>query len=148
MDGEADAPLLGGGEVEVVHSADVLDVEQLEDVVDAGRRFPEGTAIDLVVGLGSGTDEVVVPNLLMKSVDQARAALLARQLSLGGVHYDEAETEENKGTFVIYEQDPRPEAYTREGSPVEVYLTTDAAKAQAAAEEMANDEFFEEGMVE
>ncbi len=126
----------------------VLDVRKDGESVDAGRRFPEGTAIDLVVGLGSGTDEVVVPNLLMKSVDQARAALLARQLSLGGVHYDEAETEENKGTFVIYEQDPRPEAYTREGSPVEVYLTTDAAKAQAAAEEMANDEFFEEGMIE
>lgn len=126
----------------------VLDVRKDGESVDAGRRFPEGTAIDLVVGLGSGTDEVVVPNLLMKSVDQARAVLLAKQLSLGSVHYDEAETEDNQGSFVIYQQEPRPEAYIREGSHVDVYLTTDAAKAQAAAEEMTNDEFFEEGMYE
>ena len=123
----------------------VLDVRKDGESVDAGRRFPEGTAIDLVVGLGSGTDEVVVPNLLTRSVDQARAALLAKQLSLGSVHYDEDETDENRGQFVVYQQNPRPEAYIREGSHVDVYLTTDAAKAQAAAEEMANDEFFEEG---
>ena len=126
----------------------VLDVRKNGESVEAGRRFPEGTAIDLVVGLGSGSEEVVVPNLLTKTADQARAVLLAKKLSLGGIHYDEPETDENRDLFVVYQQDPRPEAYIREGAHVDIYLTTDAAKAQAAAEELANDEFFEEGMYE
>ena len=126
----------------------VLDVRKNGESVEAGRRFPEGTKIDLIVGLGSGTEEVVTPNLLTKSVEQARTVLLAKKLSLGGIHYDEAETEENHDQFVVYRQDPRPDAYIREGSHVDIYMTTDAAKAQAAADELAHDEFFEEGMYE
>ena len=127
----------------------VLDMRRNGESVDPGTRFPEGTKIDLVVGLGSGTEEVAAPNLLMKTPEQARALLLARKLSLGGVHYDEAETEENRDLFVVYAQSPRPEAYVREGAHVDIYVTTDAAKAQAAAEELANDEFFEdEGLEE
>ena len=126
----------------------VLDVRKDGESVEAGRRFPEGTAIDLVVGLGSGSEEVVVPNLLTKSADQARTLLLSKHLTLGGMHYDEAETDENRDLFVVYQQNPRPEAYIREGAHVDIYLTTDMAKAQAAAEELANDEFFEEGMYE
>ena len=126
----------------------VLDMRRNGESVDPGTRFPEGTKIDLVVGLGSGTEEVAAPNLLMKTPEQARALLLARKLSLGGVHYDEAETEENRDLFVVYAQSPRPEAYVREGAHVDIYVTTDAAKAQAAAEELANDEFFEDEEME
>ena len=122
----------------------VLDVRKNGESVEAGKRFPEGTKIDLIVGLGSGKDEVIVPNLLTKTVEQARTVLLARKLSLGGVHYDEAETDENRDLFVIYSREPKPDTYIREGSHVDIYLTTDVARAQAAAEEMAHDEFFED----
>jgi len=122
----------------------VLDVRKNGESVEPGRRFPEGTAIDLIVGLGSGTEEVAAPNLLTLSPDQARTILLAKKLSLGAIHYDEEETEENRDQFVIYQQNPRPEAYIREGSHVDIYVTTDAARAQAAAEEIANDEFFDD----
>ena len=122
----------------------VLDVRKNGESVEAGKRFPEGTKIDLIVGLGSGKDEVIIPNLLTKTVEQARTVLLARKLSLGGVHYDEAETDENRDLFVIYSQEPKPDTYIREGSHVDIYLTTDVARAQAAAEEMAHDEFFED----
>ena len=122
----------------------VLDVRKNDESVEAGRRFPEGTTIDLIVGLGSGTEEVVVPNLLTKTPDQARALLLAQKLSLGGVHFEQEETEENRGLFVVYAQEPKPDTYVREGSHVDIYVTVDAAKAQEAAEELAHDEFFED----
>ena len=122
----------------------VLDVRKNGESVEAGKRFPESTKIDLIVGLGSGKDEVIIPNLLTKTVEQARTVLLARKLSLGGVHYDEAETDENRDLFVIYSQEPKPDTYIREGSHLDIYLTTDVARAQAAAEEMAHDEFFED----
>lgn len=122
----------------------VLDVRKDGESVEAGKRFPEGTTIDLIVGLGSGTEEVVVPNVLAKTVEQARTMLLAKKLSLGGVHYDEAETDENRELFVVYLQEPRPESYILEGSHVDIYVTTDEAKAQAAAEEMTGDEFFDD----
>ena len=122
----------------------VLDVQKDGESIEPGRRFPEGTAIDLVVGLGAGTEEVVVPNLLNKTADRARALLVARKLSLGGVHYDVEPLDDNHDQYVIYDQNPKPEAYTREGAHVDIYVTTDAARAQAAAEESVRDEFFDE----
>ncbi len=122
----------------------VLDVRKDGEAVNAGQRFPEGTTIDLVVGLGSGTEETVAPNLLGKTPDQARAILLAKKLSLGGIHYDAEETDDNRDLFVIYAQNPSPDAYIREGAHIDIYVTTDQAKAQAAADEMAQDEFFED----
>ena len=122
----------------------VLDVRKNGESVEAGKRFSEGTTIDLVVGLGAGTEEVIVPNVLAKSVDMARTALLAKKLSLGGVHYDEPETDENRDLFVVYAQEPKPESYIREGAHVDLYVTTNEAKAQSAAEELAHDEFFED----
>ena len=125
----------------------VLDMRKDGESVEAGTRFPEGTQIDLIVGLGAGTEEVTVPNVLNKSPDEARVVLLAKKLSLGGIHYDEELTDVNRDSFVVYLQMPRPEAYAKEGSHVEIYLTTDRTKAQAAAEEAANDEFFQDDAV-
>ena len=122
----------------------VLDVRYAGESVEAGHRFPEGTRIDLIVGLGAGKEEVEVPNLFTKTPDQARTQLLANKLSLGSVHYDEEPNDENLSSFVIYNQTPGPHAYIREGAHVDVYVTTDIAKAQAAAEESERDEFFDE----
>lgn len=122
----------------------VLDVRHNGESVEPGRRFPEGTKIDLIVGLGAGKEETMVPNLLTLTPDAARGVLLAKRLSLGGVHYEEEPTEENRNRFVIYAQLPKPETYVKEGSHVDIYLTTDVARAQAAAEESVRDEFFED----
>lgn len=121
----------------------VLDVRKDGVSVEPGARFPEGTAIDLIVGLGSGTEEVVVPNLLGKTPDEARVLLLARNLSLGSINYAE-ELASPDQAVLIYRQEPHPEAYLREGAHVDVYVTIDATRAQAAAEEYAGDEFFGE----
>lgn len=122
----------------------VLDVRKDGESVEAGRRFPEGTKIDLIVGLGAGKEETMVPNLLTLTPDRARGVLLAKRLSLGGVHHDEEVTDENRDQFVVYAQNPKPEAYVKEGSHVDIYVTTDIARAQAAAEESIRDEFFDD----
>lgn len=122
----------------------VLDVRFAGESVEPGTRFPEGARIDLVVGLGAGNSEVIVPNLLMKTPEQARATLLANQLSLGSVHYDQEPDDDNRDNFVIYNQAPGPHAYIREGAHVDVYVTNDLDKAQTAANEADKDEFFDE----
>lgn len=116
----------------------VLDVRYQGNSVEPGTRLKEGTQVVLIVGIGGEDGEVMVPNLVGMTVNEARAAILSQKLIPGGMFYD-VEPEGNEAAYRIYSQSPAAGSIIDSGSRVDMMLTTDENRISAANE----DEFFE-----
>ncbi len=107
----------------------VLDVKANGVSVLPGENIAVGTMVRLVVGFGKGTEEVVVPNLIGMTFQDARSLLLNRRLTVGAVYYDEEQVEgEEPQTQYIYRQTPNEGAVLLEGETVNLYLSSDIEK--------------------
>lgn len=107
----------------------VLDVKANGVSVLPGENIAVGTMVRLVVGYGKGTEEVVVPNLIGMTFQEARSLLLRDRLTVGAVTYDEEPTEESEPqTQYIYRQTPNEGAVLLEGETVNLYLSSDIEK--------------------
>lgn len=116
----------------------ILDVRYQDQSLEGGDKLVEGSRVTLVVGAGKGTEEVMVPNLKGLTLRDARSLLLASQLTLGTVEYDETPTDENREQYRIFDQTPQVDEILLQGSHVDVRLSTNTEKAvshQPAAEE-------------
>ena len=66
----------------------VLDIRMGDSIINAGTRVSEGSPVLLIVGKGQGTEEVTIPTVVGKSLDDARSWLLSHTLTVGIVQYD------------------------------------------------------------
>lgn len=69
----------------------------------AGQQVARGTVVDLVVGLGDGSGENVVPFVIGKTADKARRDILAVSLNVGREHFNGVK---DKKTAVVNRQEP------------------------------------------
>jgi beta-lactam-binding protein with PASTA domain len=120
----------------------VLDVRTDTVALQAGDRISEGTQVTLVVGQGKGTEEVVVPTLIGKSLEEARAWLFSHSLTLGTVTYDIEPTEETMDTYIVYSQTPESGTVVVEGTNINIKLSTDIEKTITSDNEESEEEFF------
>ena len=120
----------------------LLDVRYDGNSIEAGTRLEEGEAITLVVGKGQGTREVTIPNIIGKTLEDARSWLLAHSLSLGSVEYDIPPTEETQSQYIVYQQTPESGTIIVEGSNVHIKLSTDIEKTFTTTEEDEEEDFF------
>lgn len=122
----------------------ILDVRACDTSLVAGTRLQEGTPITLVVGKGQGINEVTVPYLIGKSLEEASSWLLANSLTLGSVEYDEEATaeEEEQTQYIIYQQTPSSGTVVVEGTSVNIKLSTDIEKTITTGNEESDEEDF------
>ncbi|MBQ6724452.1 MAG: PASTA domain-containing protein [Paludibacteraceae bacterium] len=122
----------------------VLDVKANGVSVLPGENIAVGTMVRLVVGYGKGTEEVVVPNLIGMTFQEARSLLLRDHLTVGAVTYDEEPTEESEPqTQYIYRQTPDEGAVLLEGETVNLYLSSDIEKvATGGGHDQEEDKWF------
>lgn len=84
-----------------------------------GKRIPEktkiqwGSAITLVIGAGTGDEQMVVPSLTGLSLEEAKAIMEASQISLGAIIIDGKITD----TSSAYVFKQNPETRDGEGAP-------------------------------
>lgn len=120
----------------------VLDLKIGGKSIEAGQRIAEGSAINIVVGHGLGTEMVRTPDLRGLSLQDARTSLLNSQLIIGAVEYDEELTEETEALYMVYQQTPEAGSMMLEGSAVNVNLSTNPEKVVTADNEKNEDSFF------
>lgn len=120
----------------------ILDIRSEGEVVEAGTRLVEGTPIVLVVGQGQGTEEIIIPSVIGKNLDEARAWLLSHKLTVGIVEYDTPPTEENIQSYIVYSQSPESGIVIVEGNSVNLKLSLDIEKTVTADNEQDEEEFF------
>lgn len=120
----------------------VLDIRVGDSVLNAGSRLEEGSKIVLVVGQGQGTEEVITPTVVGKSLAETRSWLLSHKLSMGVVEYDVPPTEETKEQYIVYSQSPESGTIVVEGTSVNVKLSLDIEKTVTADNQQDEEDFF------
>lgn len=99
--------------------------------IAAGAKVIKGSAIDLMIGFGSGSSEVSVPNLKGLTKGAAQDALSGNYLSFGAVIFDNSvESRQDSMKAVIWKQKPAYGAGVIMGGTVDVWLTTSESKAK------------------
>lgn len=98
-----------------------LVLEQMADnkPVEPGTFIPKGTKIDLIVGNGTGTEEVDVPDLSGMPADEAK--ILLRGLGLTVSERNDPDAEQDAGT--VTKQRPLPGKKLRTGEIVDVWIS-------------------------
>ena len=96
-----------------------------------GTKVVKGSAIDLVVGMGSGSAGVSVPNLKGLNRESAQDALSSNYLSFGAIIYDNSiETHQDSLKAVIWKQKPGYGSSITMGGSVDVWLTLTESKVK------------------
>jgi len=120
----------------------ILDVRMGDSIMNAGSRLEEGCTLQLIVGRGQGTEEVSIPSVIGKPLDEARSWLMAHALTIGIVEYDIPPTEENIQSYIVYSQSPESGTVVVEGSNVNLKMSMDIEKTVTADNEQDEEEFF------
>lgn len=120
----------------------ILDMRSEGVSVEAGVRLAEGSKVSLVVGKGQGTEEVTIPAIVGRSLEEARAWLLSHQLTIGTIEYDIPPTEENIQEYIVYSQSPESGTVVVEGTNVNIKLSVDIEKTVTADNEQDEEEFW------
>ena len=108
----------------------------------AGNRLEEGSRVVLIVGMGQGTQEVCTPAIIGKTLNEARAWLLAHKLAVGTIEYDIPSTEETEDMYVVYSQEPESGTMIVEGSSVNIKLSVDLEKTVTADNQQDEEDFW------
>ena len=117
--------------VEDPYKNNVIDQSCKGKTVYAGQQIARGSVIDLVVGMGDGTGNSVVPFVIGKTRDKARRDILAVSLNVGREPFSGVKHRE---TAVVYRQEPDYTGVSRYAYGTEVELwyidadNTDVAK--------------------
>ena len=116
--------------VEDPYKNNVIDQSCKGKTVYAGQQIARGSVIDLVVGMGDGTGNSVVPFVIGKTRDKARRDILAVSLNVGREHFSGVKHRE---TAVVYRQEPDYTGVSRYAYGTEVELWyIDADKTDVA----------------
>lgn len=114
----------------------VLNVQIASEDVRPGRKVAKGTSVDLVVGRTEGNVATPLPNLTGLSIEEAENTLTNAMLNMGVLIYDETVISEDDSLNArVWKQSPNPKvvANVNLGSSVDVWITVDALKIDAAS---------------
>ncbi|HBH05515.1 MAG TPA: hypothetical protein DDX92_02800 [Flavobacteriales bacterium] len=111
----------------------VLSARHNDEELNSGSRIEKGAAIVLVVGAGEGSDEMPVPSVLSKSLEEAKLKLMNAGFNVGLIIFEsDIKTGEDSAMSKVYRQIPGSDidkSY-RLGKSVDIYLTLDSNKIE------------------
>lgn len=117
----------------------VTDIKFHGNSILPGTRIPEGSAVVLVVGSGTGAVETKVPALKGMSLEDATIKASATSFNIGAVEYD-VPPSGNEARYFIYRQRPIAGSSLAEGSKIDIFLTTNKARLNEVFEEDKKDQ--------
>lgn len=98
--------------------------------IPEGKMIIKGSAIDLVLGLGTTDEMAEVPNLKNLNLSKARDVASQSYLNIGAIIPDNSiVTPQDSLNAVIWKQRPEPGSSINAGHEIDVWLTIDQNKA-------------------
>ncbi len=117
----------------------VIEIKFHERTILPGTRIPEGSAVVLVVGSGTGAVETKVPALKGMKIEDATIKASASSFEIGAVNFDVTPSG-NENEYFIYRQIPAAGGTLPEGGKIDIYLTTKKARLNEVFEEDKKDQ--------
>lgn len=105
--------------VNAIEENTILKIKINGSEVTAGRKFPKGSKVTLVVGDGIGNQSVVVPDLINLPVDEAEILIVGTGLQIGSILYDESP---NATPGVVLKQRPAAGNNLKQGDVVDIWV--------------------------
>ena len=112
----------------------VCDIKYHGRTIMPGTRIPEGSAVVLVVGNGSGESLATVPLLKGIGLDEAMQKASSASFSIGTVEYDDNHTG-NESDYIIYRQRPAAGTTVNGRTKIDIYLSRDKSRVNEIFEE-------------
>lgn len=133
---------IGGlGIEELVYRADIATNYVLEEYFEGRPVRPEsriqaemGSGVTLYVGVEDGYGTIVVPQLVGRSLREAKSRLWESGLNVGKIGFDPGVNLLNEKDARVYMQSPDAERAVQLGSKVELRLTLDPEKVASSRE--------------
>lgn len=90
--------------------------------LNVGDELAKGTSIDLILGDGIGSTEVLVPQLVNLTLEEATFALKGAALNIGELVFDGPV--KDSSSSVVYQQEPEPSdsSFLKQGESIKLYL--------------------------
>ncbi len=107
----------------------VLQQMYKDSVINEGTEIHKESVIDLVLGMGLSKETTRLPDLVGKSLEDAREIIADYYLNIGAITYDESmENEEDTASAFIWRQYPEFDEFRRlnMGMEVDIWLTVDS----------------------
>lgn len=100
----------------------VLEIMSKGRILKVGDEITKGSVVDLVLGDGIGSTDVLVPQLVNLSLEEAMFVLQGSSLNIGELEFDG--TISDSSAAKIYMQDPTPSdtSYLKQGESIKLYL--------------------------
>jgi serine/threonine-protein kinase len=91
----------------------------IEQTVQANTKVSRGTLVSVTVSRGMMTDEIAVPEVLGKTITEAKTILTQKGLKLGNVTYHFSD---NLLPNTVVDQFPRPGEPVQRGQAVDLFV--------------------------
>lgn len=102
----------------------VIDVQHNSVSVANGSSLPVGTALDLIVGQGAGSEKIAMPELIGKSLDSAIIIAHENSVNIGDIFYDEEpNNKRDAAKYFVYMQDPAPAMHYNVGKRINIWMS-------------------------
>lgn len=120
----------------------ILDLRVNEVPIKTGSELPEGTVVDLYVGMGLSEQQVTVPSVIGLNLNDVRTLLIANSLTIGHVSYDEEFIDSKADKYIVYQQTPINGSFVQGGTAIDMKLSLDIEKTVTTDSSEEEEEFF------
>lgn len=108
----------------------VIDLKHKGKSIKPNDKIEKGSVLDIVLGSGTSSEQVMAPYLIGLSKEDAIKSLQSSFLNMGAEIYNDCETKEDSLNAKIYKQSPKrsENVIVNMGTSVDVWFTSDTSK--------------------
>jgi len=100
----------------------VLEIMSKGRILKVGDEITKGSVVDLVLGDGIGSTDVLVPQLVNLSLEEALFVLQGSSLNVGELEFDGTITDSSAAKIYLQEPSPSDTSFLKQGESIKLYL--------------------------
>jgi len=104
----------------------------INQTIQPGSKVKKSTQIDVIISNGPQIGNIIVPDLVGKTLEEAKKLLLEKRLKVGKITYQPSENEPGE----ILDQYPKKDKSAVENTPVDIFVAKKRPKVEIPEDEI------------